>query len=104
LRNGAVLATTLGEVGYNLSRQAIAKAGEAAEESRERLGDFGEQLGSRAGAAGERASDIARSAGSAGRDAADGAQKLMLDGSAVVRELGQDLIERAGKVLARLRD
>lgn len=103
-RGGAVLATALGEVGYNIGKEALAKASDAATEGRERLGDLREGLGDRAGEAAHLAGQAGRRTAEAGRAAGDNLQRVAVDASAVVRELGEDLARRASRTLARLRD
>lgn len=100
LRGGAFFASALGEVGYALGKQAIDKAGEG----RERLGDLRDELGERAGDAAQRAGEAGRRTAEAGRAAGDNLQRMAIDASSVVRELGEDLARRASKTLARLRD
>ncbi len=100
LRGGAFLASAAGELGYAFGKQAVAKAGEG----RERLGDLREELGERAGDAAQLAGAAGRKTAEAGRAAGDSVQRMAIDASSVVRELGEDLARRASKTLARLRD
>jgi hypothetical protein len=100
LRGGAFLASAAGELGYAFGKQAIEKAGEG----RERLGDLREGLGERAGDAAQFVGAAGRKTADAGLAAGDNLQRMAIDASSVVRELGEDLARRASKTLARLRD
>lgn len=104
LRGGAVLATTVGELTYSLSQQAAARAGDAAAEGRERIGDLREGISERAGDAAKLAAEAGRRTVAAGRTAGDSVQRGAIDASTVVREIGEELARRASKTLARLRD
>jgi xanthosine utilization system XapX-like protein len=92
-RRGGLLAAATTEMAVLLARQAMEKAGEARDEGRERVGEFGGQIG-----------ETAHRAAAAGRAAGRNVQRIAGETSAAARDAGSDLVSKAGKVLARLRD
>lgn len=92
-RGGGMLAAAAAELAVLVAQQVMTKAGEAGDYGRERAGDLGNQVG-----------DAAHRAATAGRAAGRTVQRFAGETSAAAREAGGDLVAKAGKALARLRD
>jgi hypothetical protein len=119
LRRGGLVASAAADMALVLGRQALARAGEASEEGRERLDEIGDRVGDAAHraaaasrAAGKSAQRMAREASATARErgselahkAGKNVQRLAGESSAAAREAGNGLAQKAERVLARLRD
>jgi hypothetical protein len=104
VRGGAFVASTAGELGMALGKQAIRKAEDATRDGREALGDTAARAGRVAAEAGHKIADAGRKAADAGRDAGAGAHKLAGDATERVRDLGLGLAKMAVDAATRLRN
>jgi hypothetical protein len=90
LRRGGLVASAATEMALLLGQQAMAKASEATEESRERIS--------------EQVSEAAKRTSAASRAAGKNVQRIASEATATVRDAGSDLAKKASKTLSRLRD
>jgi hypothetical protein len=119
LRRGGLVASAAADMALVLGRQALARAGEATEEGRERLDEIGDRVGgaalraaSASRAAGKSVQRMAREASATAREtgselahkAGKNVQRLAGETSSAARETGSGLAQAAERVLARLRD
>lgn len=96
IRGGLFVASTAGELGLAVGKQALHKADDATREGREMLGET-------AAKAGRVAADAGRKAADAGREAGANAQRLAEDATERARDLGIGLARMAIDAASRLR-
>lgn len=99
-RGAFFLATTGGELGLVLGKQALQKADGATRESREKIGETVVEAAHRAADVGR---DVTRKAGDAGQRAGAEAQRLAGDASGRARDIGLGLAKMAIDAASRLR-
>lgn len=101
LARGAVfLATTSGELGRVLGKQALSKVDDATRDRRERLGDTASEVAHKAA---DVSRDLGKKAADAGRKAGADAQRLAGDASNRARDLGLGIAKMAIDAASRLR-